>query len=156
MLLHLNALECALPLFFCYNRPSDARWGSLYYEDCLKLSTKFPEIYKEFQRGSFVVNFKKACACVVPIDQGLEKAYKKPAKGQGDIIAFTRRTETVAQCNLIRHEKAKISSFLRLICHLTMQDEYTFYNVFSDPITKRDSENGKEAVDYIRTNTILL
>ena len=56
-LLHLSALECALPLFFCYNRTSYARWGSLYSEDCLKLPTKFAEIYKEFPRGPFVVNF---------------------------------------------------------------------------------------------------
>ena len=73
-LLHLSALERALPLFFCYNRTIYARWGSLYYEDCLKLPTKFPEIYEEFQRGSFVVNFKKTCASAVLVDQALEKA----------------------------------------------------------------------------------
>ena len=53
-LLHLSALECALLLFFCYNRTNYARWGSLYYENCLKLPTKFPEIYGEFQRGYHV------------------------------------------------------------------------------------------------------
>ena len=84
------------------------------------------------------------------MDQALEKAYNKLAKGQGDIIGFTRRKEAVAQFNLIRHEKANVSSFLRSICHLTIPDEYTLHHEFSDSITKRDSENVKEAVDYIR------
>ena len=59
-------------------------------------------------KGSFVVNFKKTYASAVPMDQALEKAYNKPAKGQGGTIGFTRRKEAVAQFNLIRHEKAKI------------------------------------------------
>ena len=46
------------------------------------------------------------------MDQALEKACNKPAKGQGGIIGFTRRKEAVAQFNLIRHENAKISSVL--------------------------------------------
>ena len=84
------------------------------------------------------------------MDQALEKAYNKPAKGQGGIIRFTRCKEAVSQFNLIRYEKAKISSFLRSICHLTIQDEYTLHHEFSDSITKRDSENVKEAVEYLR------
>ena len=60
---------------------------------------------------------------------------------------FTMKT---AQLNLIRQEKAKISSFLRSICHSTIQDEYTLYHEFSDFMTKRDLENVNEAVDYIR------
>ena len=56
---HLSALERAPSLFFRYNRTNYARWGSLYYEDCLKLPTKFPEIYKTFQRGSFVGILKR-------------------------------------------------------------------------------------------------
>ena len=66
-LLHLSALERALPLFLCYNTTNYARWGSLYYEDCLKLPTKFPEVYEEFKRGSFTVKFKKTCASAVPM-----------------------------------------------------------------------------------------
>ena len=110
-LLHLSALERALPLFFCYNRTNYARWGSLYYEDCLQLPTKFPEICKEFQRGSFVVNFKKTCASAVPMDQALEKAYNKLAKGQLGIIGFTRRKEAVAQFNLIDMKRLKFHHF---------------------------------------------
>lgn len=80
----------------------------------------------------------KTCAGAVPMDQALEKACNKPAEGQDRIVGFTRR-KAVAQLNLIRHEKAKISSFLRSISHLIMQDEYTLHREFSNSITKRDS-----------------
>ena len=83
---------------------------------------------------------------MVPMAQALEKAYNKPAKGQGSIIGFTRRKEAVVQFNLTRHEKAKISSFLRSIYHLQIQDECNLHHEFSDSITRRDSENVKEAV----------
>ena len=149
-LLHVNALQRALPLFFCYNRTNYARWGSLYYEDCLKLPVKFPDIYETFQEGFFVVNFRKTCASAVPMDQALEKAYNKPAKGQGGIIGFTRRKEAVAQFNLIRHEKARISTFLRSITQTAIQDEYTLHHEFSESITKRDVEHVTKAVTYIR------
>ena len=57
-LLHLSALERALPLF-CHSRTNYARWGSLYYKGCLKLPTKFPDIYEEFQRGSLLLILKR-------------------------------------------------------------------------------------------------
>ena len=87
------------------------------------------------------------------MDQALEKAYNKPAKGQGGIIGFTRRKEAVAQFNLIRHEKVRISSFLRSITHTAIQDEYTLHHELSDSITKRDAENVKEAVEYIKNRS---
>ena len=77
-----------------------------------------------------------------PMDQALKNTYSKPAKGQGDIIGFTRRKEAVAQLSLIRHEKAKIPSFSRSICHLKIRDKYTLHHEFSDSIT-----NVKEAID---------
>jgi len=82
------------------------------------------------------------------MDKALEKAYNKPAKGQGGITWFTRRKEAVAQFNLIMHEKVCISSFLQSITHTAIQDEYTLYHELSDSITKRDAENVKEAVEY--------
>ena len=139
-LLHVSALQHAFPLFFCYNRTNYARWGSLYYKDCSKLPKTFPEIYEEFKKGSFVVNFKKTCGSAIPMDQALEKVYNKSAKSQGGIIGFTTLKEAVAQFNLIRHKKARISSLLRSICHLMIQDEYSL---------QRDSKNVKETAECI-------
>ena len=67
---------------------------------------------------TFLTFLKKSCASVVPINHALKKAYNKPAKGKVSIIGFTRRKQAVAQLNVSRHEKERISSFLRSICHL--------------------------------------
>ena len=48
----------------------------------------------------------------MPIDQALEKAYNKPAKDPGGIIGFTRKKESVAKWNLIRHEKSGFTKFI--------------------------------------------
>lgn len=61
------------------------------------MPTTFPEKYEQIKKGSFAINFKKTCASAVPMDQALEKAYNKPAKGQGSIVGFTRPKEAVAQ-----------------------------------------------------------
>ena len=105
----------------------------------MKLPTTFLEAYDEFEKGSFVVNFKKTCVSTVLMHPAFEKAYNKPAKVQGGTIGFTRRKQAVAQFNLIGHEKERISSFLQSIYHLTIQDEYTLHHEFSDSITQGDS-----------------
>ena len=115
--------------------------------NCQQNFLRFTKISKN---GPLLLILKKTCGSAVLMDQALEKVYNNPVKGQGGIIGLTRRKEAVAQFNLIRHKKAKISSFLRSICHLTMQDEYTLRHEFLDSITRRNSETVKEAVDYIR------
>lgn len=35
--LHMSAFQRALPLFFSFDKINYARWGSVYYEDCLQL-----------------------------------------------------------------------------------------------------------------------
>ena len=66
LLFHASALQCALPLFFCYSRTNHARWGSL--------------CNKEFKKGSFVLNLKKVCDSAGPMNEASEKASNKQAK----------------------------------------------------------------------------
>ena len=39
------------------------------------------------------------------------------------------------------------------ITYTAIQDEYTLHHEFSDSLTKRDTENVKEAVDYIKNRS---
>ena len=43
----------------------------------------------------------------MPMDQALEMAYNKPAKGPGWVIGFTRQKEAVAKWNIIKHENSE-------------------------------------------------
>ena len=63
----------------------------MYYEDCLQLSQKYPDLYASFMEGDFTVHHTTRKESAVPMDQALEKAYKKVAKSQSGIIGFSRR-----------------------------------------------------------------
>ena len=84
----------------------------MYFEECKNLPRSFPTLHEAFQRGDFVVHYTKRNGSAIPIDQALEKAYNKPAKGPGGIIGFTRRKESVAKWNLLQHEKAGYTRFV--------------------------------------------
>ena len=91
--LHLSSVQRAIPLCFAFDRVNyNKRWLPIYYEDCLNLPLKFPEMYDCFMKGGFVVKHTKRSGSAVPMDQeALEKAYNKPAKGQSGIIGFSHR-----------------------------------------------------------------
>ena len=81
--LHLMAVRKAIPLFFAFDRVNYSRWIPLYFDDCLKLPEKYPLIYSQFKEGNFTVQHTKRPCSAVPVDQALEKAYNKTAKGKG-------------------------------------------------------------------------
>ena len=102
--LHLSAVRRSLKLRFAFGHMNYCRWVPVYFEECKNLPISFPILHEAFQRGDFVVHHTKGSGSAVPIDQALEKAYNKPAKGPGGIIGYTRRKESVAKWNLIQHE----------------------------------------------------
>ena len=56
-----------------------------------QLPVAFPQLYKEFEAGDFVVrNTVRKFSCVA-MDQALEQNYNKPAKSQSGIIGMTRK-----------------------------------------------------------------
>ena len=52
--LYLAAIRRSLPLFFATGRSNYSRWGPLFYQDCLDLQRKFPDLYRHFKNGYFV------------------------------------------------------------------------------------------------------
>ncbi|KAJ8892057.1 hypothetical protein PR048_004628 [Dryococelus australis] len=61
----------------------------------------------------------------VAMDQVLKQNYNKPAKGHGGIIGVTRKKEPVVFHDLIKHEKVQIAQYLRDLCGLLYEDEYS-------------------------------
>ena len=77
----------------------------------------------------------------VPIDQALEKAYNKPAKGRRGVIGFSRRKESVTKWNLLKHEKSKYTQFIDVLCDYTNQDEYSLQREFSVTSTAAEEKS---------------
>lgn len=153
-ILHLSAVHRAIPLCFAFDRINYKRWLPVYYEDCLTLPTKFPDIYSEFVKGNFVVMHSMKKSSALPMDQALEKEYNKPAKSQSGIIGFTRRKEAVCKWNLIKHEKAKYRGFLYAACQMDDEDEYSLHHEYASSTTLIDQQNNSLLIEYIlqRTN----
>lgn len=156
--LHMSAFQRALPLFFSFGKINYARWGSVYYEDCLKLKERHPNVYESFVRGGFVVQIGEKNFSSVGMDQGLEMCYNKPAKGQGGIIGMTRRKEAVALQDIIKHDTYSLNMLHRRICGITENDEYVLHHEFSDIITKKDNQCIMKMVNFIteRCNPFVL
>ena len=75
------------------------------------------------------------------MNQALEKACNKPAKSSAGIIGLTRRKEVVCKWNLIKHEKTKYRNFMKTVCYMDEDDEYSLHYEYSDRITKADKHS---------------
>ena len=54
--------------------------GTLYFEDCLEISIKFPEVFTHHKHGGFVARLSNKSGSDLPFDQTLEKVYNNLAK----------------------------------------------------------------------------
>lgn len=147
--LHMSAFQRALPLFFSFGKINYARWGSVYYEDCLNLEESHPNVFESFLRGGFVVQIGEKTFSSVGMDQGLEMCYNKPAKGQGGIIGMTRRKEAVALQDIIKHDTYSVNMLHRRMCGITENDEYVLHHEFSDIITQKDNQCVLKMMNFI-------
>ena len=86
---YLSSLRRLIPLFFAFGRINYCRWTPIHYEKCLNLENLHPKLFEPFNQGDFVLNHTSRRGSSVPLDQALEKAYNKPAKGPGGIIGLT-------------------------------------------------------------------
>ena len=86
--MHLSAVRRAIVLFFAFGLTN---WTPVYYEGCLNLHVLFPELQDSFSTGNFVAHHTTRKGSGVPLDQILELAYNKPAKGPGSVIGISRK-----------------------------------------------------------------
>ena len=90
------------------------------------------------------------------MDQALEKEYNKKAKDVGGIIGMTRREESVAKWNLIKHEKGAFTNFMDSVVGYNQSDEYSLHHEFSRTTTVNDHKDVEAMADYITKNCDVL
>ena len=88
---YLSSLRRSIPLFFAIGKINYCRWAPIHYKECLNLENLHPKLFEAFNQVYFVVNHTSRRVSSVPVDQALEKAYNKPAKGPGGFIGLTRK-----------------------------------------------------------------
>ena len=142
-----------MPLFFGFDRTNYSKWRSLFLEDCLDIQRKFPDIYRCFVEGGWVMYHIARQSSAVGFDMALEKCYyNKPAKVAGGIIGMTRQKEAVALWNLLKHEKHLHVAQLLEWCNLNDKDdsELNLHHEFNPCSTKIGLERAKSLLDYIK------
>ena len=70
-----------------------------------------------------------------------EKESCKVAKGKGGVTGLSKQKGTVAERNLIKHEKLQYVRWLNELYGLTVDDEYSILYEFSNATTKVDIES---------------
>ena len=85
------------------------------------------------------------------MDQALEKQYNKPAKGQSEIIGFSRRKEAVCKWSIVKHEKSQYTSSLEKVCDIINEGEYSIHHEFSMSRTETDVSAVNRMMDYIKS-----
>ena len=151
--LFLSAIERSLVIFFATGRPNYSRYGTLFYQDCLDLQRKFPDIYKHYKDGMFVCYMSERHGSGIGFDQALEKAYNHTAKSTGGIIGMTRRKQAVAMWDLIKHEKDLYVSFVRNTVKdkETMTELDSLHHEFNSKKAAQTHGQVKQLVDYIES-----
>ena len=104
----------------------------------------------------FIVKHTNRQGSRVPMDQALEKAYNKPAKSQSGIMGFSRCKEAVCKWNIIKHEKAEYTSFLREWCLMHYEEEFLLHHEFAKSTTETDISCVNQMVEYIQQQQMLL
>jgi len=84
--LHLLSIQELLPVFCVSGSINYQRYGSWYLEKMRKLPDEYPEIYKNFLDGKFVVKTGHGHFNAVAPDMKLEQTIQRSKKGAGGVV----------------------------------------------------------------------
>ena len=150
--LFLSAVERSLFIFFGLGKHNYSRYGPLFYQDCLDIQRTFPEIYRHFKQGYFVCHMSTRYASGIGFDQGLEKAYNHTAKAVGGIIGMTRRKESVALWDIIKHKKDLFVAFIEKSVNIQEDaNELNLHHEFSPKTAQATHERVRKLASYIKS-----
>ena len=90
------------------------------------------------------------------MDQALEKEYNKNAKDPGGTIGITRREESVAKWNLMRHERGAYVKMIDDVSDYNHSDEYSLHHEFSRTVTTNDHRDVETMAAYIAKSCDIL
>eukprot|EP00794_Sanderia_malayensis_P001481 gene1481-1638_t len=86
--LYLQAIHDLLPWMFALDCFNYSRWLSVHYRDMSELLLKHPDLFKEFENGSFVAHKTKRLFSAIALDQAHEQV-NAIVKGEGGAIGLT-------------------------------------------------------------------
>ena len=117
--LHVKSVESLLAIFRAFDCINYLRYGSWYSEQIKKLETENPYLYEKLMQGHFVVKDKEGNFNSVAPDMKLEQTIQKSQKSSKGIVGQTRKSNYVAEWQLVYHEVLMICN---MFCSLISAD----------------------------------
>ena len=146
--LHLDAFRRALVLFAAFDRPNYLRWGSVYFEDMLKLHTTAPDVYENFMAGKFSIKERPERFISVAGDQKPEQSINLSSKKSQSVIGNAKQKQFIAQWNLFYHEMADIHRLDKEYTGcIAGEGEVFIHHLSSSKITRCHENSVREMMD---------
>ena len=150
--MYIAAIRRSLPLFFATGRSNYSRWVPLFYQDCLDLQRKFPDLYRHFKNGHFVCRMTNRSNSCIGFDQALEKSYNYTSKASGGVIGYTKEKKAIALWDILKHEKDQFVSFIKNMTNISEDsDELNLHHDFNANVASKTMKQVESLTDYIKT-----
>ena len=105
--MYLDALTELVPWFHALDHTNYARWIPVHLRDMAELSTKHPEIAKEFSEGNFTVRKTNRVFSAIALDQAHEQN-NALIKGDGGAVGLTYNPRALRRWMIAGPEVARV------------------------------------------------
>ena len=151
--LHLAALQAVTKYFFAHERLVYVRMIPLYLADVENLQRAFPEIYKEFCQGNWVVNKNpEVLFCVLGADHALEHV-NHSMRVSDRLIGITLNLQARTKFFLVAPELARLAEEAQDMAGLTTSPSLTKHLELPGPTLQRQEVNVMTLTDTFRNFT---
>lgn len=148
--LHVETVSQIVAIFHVFNCVHYQRYGAWYLERIKKLEVDNPFLYEKFMKGHFVVRDKEGKFNSVAPDMKLEQTIQRSKKSSKGIVGQTRKSNYVAEWELIYHEILTISNLFRELTNAKVMDHA---EVFHHELTREKGsfihENMKKLLNFM-------
>ena len=106
-LLHVSAMDSAMPIFREFDAFNYLRYGSWYLERIKVLEVEYPSVYEQFMKGSFVIRDREnSYFSSVAADLKLEQTINRFSQGPGGhvVVGSSGKISVVAEFDILYHE----------------------------------------------------
>ena len=149
-LLHLNAMQCMLPLFSVTGHMNYARSARVYLQQMRNLPQTNPWLFEQFMQGNHVIRRSNRFWAGLSPDLCIEQTLMRSGKSQGGLTHGRGMTDTVRTTWL--STLTQCSAVHAAMVNVTDTDKCTGEHVEVTSVRmKRDMEDLHKVLEYLRT-----
>ncbi len=146
--MHLGIQANLLPLLFATSRKNYSRFVPVYILDLTNLPHN---VKQDFSDGQLIYREKPGKFNALWTDMGVEKTVIRDSKGDGGILALTRKPEAMLQWHLTRHRVGEYATAMKERSGVKSTAGAMHSESYKASL-KRDEHDFKKMFDYLQCN----